>query len=55
MTITRTPGLINILRDILQGPENERPFLLLPVGYPADGVEVPDLVAKRVGDVLIWH
>jgi len=46
---------MNFLRDILQRPENERPFLLLPVGYPADGVEVPDLVRKHVGDVLIWH
>jgi nitroreductase len=55
VTLTHTPSPMNFLQDILQRPENERPFLLLPVGYPADGVEVPDLVRKRVGDVLIWH
>jgi iodotyrosine deiodinase len=55
VTLTHTPSPMNFLQDILQRPENERPFLLLPVGYPADGVEVPDLLRKLEGDVLIWH
>ncbi len=54
VTLTHTPSPMNFLHDILQRPENERPFLLLPVGYPADGVEVPDLVRKSSESIISW-
>jgi nitroreductase len=37
---------MGFLKEILGRPENERPFLLLPVGYPAEGAEVPALEKK---------
>ncbi|HBZ38434.1 MAG TPA: nitroreductase family protein, partial [Balneola sp.] len=32
-------------------PENEKPFLLLVVGYPAEGVEVPDIKKKSINEI----
>jgi iodotyrosine deiodinase len=55
VTLTHTPSPMNFLQDILSRPENEKPFLLLPVGYPIDGVEVPDLKRKSVDKVLKWY
>jgi nitroreductase len=45
-TLTHAPSPMGFLKEILERPENERPFLLLPVGYPADGAEVPALGKK---------
>ena len=55
VTLTHTPSPMNFLQHILNRPDNERPFLLLPVGYPADGVQVPDLWRKEVKHVLRWY
>ena len=52
VTLTHTPSPMNFLQQILERPENEKPFLLLPVGYPANGVEVPDLKRKKAEDVI---
>lgn len=54
VTLTHTPSPMNFLQEILRRPENEKPFLLLPVGYPLDGVKVPHLVRKAEQDVLCW-
>lgn len=54
VTLTHTPSPMNFLQEILGRPENEKPFLLLPVGYPLDGVVVPHLVRKAEQDVLCW-
>jgi nitroreductase len=40
-TLTHTPSPMGFLNDILYRPENERPFLLLVVGYPAPDAQVP--------------
>lgn len=45
-SLTHTPSPMRFLNDILGRPSNERPFLLLVVGYPAPGVKVPDLRRK---------
>ena len=45
-TLTHTPSPMGFLNDILGRPSNERPFLNLVVGYPADGVTVPALTRK---------
>lgn len=45
-TLTHTPSPMGFLRDVLGRPENERPFLLLVVGYPAPGTVVPRLRRK---------
>ncbi len=45
-TLTHTPSPMKFLNDILGRPKNERPFLLLVAGYPADDAEVPDIERK---------
>lgn len=47
-TLTHTPSPMKFLNEILGRPSNERPFLLLVVGYPADGARVPDIGRKRL-------
>ncbi len=48
-TLTHTPSPMGFLREVLGRPENERAFLILVVGYPADGVRVPDIHKKELG------
>jgi len=55
VTLTHTPSPMNFLQEILERPENERPFLLLPVGYPAPDAQVPDLVRKTKDDVICYY
>ncbi|HNQ12590.1 MAG TPA: nitroreductase family protein [Bacteroidia bacterium] len=55
VTLTHTPSPMNFLSSILKRPENERPFLLLPVGYPADDAIVPELDKKNIKEVLIRY
>ena len=45
-TLTHTPSPMRFLNEILDRPKSERPFLLLVVGYPAEGAEVPDIDRK---------
>ena len=53
--LTHTPSPMNFLQKILNRPENERPYLLIPVGYPAEGAKVPDIGRKPVGEVLQYY
>ena len=53
VTLTHTPSPMKFLRDILDRPQNETPFLLIPVGYPAEGTEVPDLKRKPLEEILV--
>lgn len=53
--LTHTPSPMNFLQDLLGRPANERPFLLLPVGYPASEAQVPDLKRKPLGDILFSY
>jgi iodotyrosine deiodinase len=53
VTLTHTPSPMAFLRALLGRPENERPFILFPIGYPADGCRVPDLTRKPLGDVFV--
>lgn len=54
VSLTHTPSPMNFLQKILDRPENERPFLLVPVGYPAEGATVPDLRRKSLEEVSVW-
>jgi len=53
-TLTHAPSPMGFLREILGRPANERPFLLLPVGYPAHDAEVPDLRKKSLEEFAVW-
>ena len=54
-TLTHTPSPMAFLSRILGRPANEKPFILFPVGYPADDCTVPDLRRKDLEDVAVWH
>jgi iodotyrosine deiodinase len=53
-TLTHTPSPMNFLKKILNRPDNERPFLLLPVGFPADEVFVPEITKKGLDEVAVF-
>jgi nitroreductase len=52
-TLTHTPSPMAFLTKLLGRPKNERPFAMLPIGYPADDCVVPDLTRKGLDDVLV--
>jgi nitroreductase len=54
VTLTHTPSPMNFLSELLNRPKNERPFLLLPIGYPADDATVPDIKKKTSEEVINW-
>jgi nitroreductase len=53
-TLTHTPSPMGFLAQILGRPANERPFILFPVGYPAEDATVPDLTRKPLDEVAVW-
>lgn len=55
VTLTHTPSPMNFLQKLLERPENEKAFLLLPVGYPADDAVVPVLDRKGPEDVIVYY
>jgi len=55
VTLTHTPSPMNFLTKILERPENERPYLLLPIGYPKEEAYVPDLKRKELDDVAVFY
>ncbi len=52
-TLTHTPSPMGFLGKILDRPKTERAFLLIPVGYPAEGCRVPDISKKPMDEVLV--
>ena len=55
VSLTHTPSPMNFLQKILDRPVNEKPFLLLPVGYPAENVTVPDIRRKPLEEIMLWR
>lgn len=55
ITLTHTPSPMNFLSQALERPENERPFLLLPIGYPAENATVPDLKRKKLDEFCVFY
>ncbi len=54
VALTHTPSPMNFLQKILERPQNERPFLLIPVGHPAENAMVPDIKRKGAGEAIAW-
>lgn len=50
-TLTHTPSPMKFLNEILDRPSQERPFLLLVVGYPTDNATVPDIAKKPLQSI----
>ena len=55
VALTHTPNPMNFLSKILKRPENERPFLLIPLGYPAKETFVPKLGRKGLNEVAVFY
>jgi iodotyrosine deiodinase len=55
VALTHTPSPMGFLARILGRPPGERPFLLIPVGYPAAGARVPRLERKPLAEILLWN
>ena len=51
-TLTHTPSPMKFLKKILKRPKNEIPFVLIPVGYPADNAVVPDIKRKLLEEIM---
>jgi nitroreductase len=54
-TLTHTPSPMGFLNKILSRPSDERPYLLLVTGYPADDVQVPDIQRKSLEDIMTFR
>ncbi|MCY4000426.1 MAG: nitroreductase family protein [Bacteroidetes bacterium] len=54
VTLTHTPSPMRFLSEILERPSNERPYILFPVGYPAEDATVPDLKRKNPDQLVTW-
>jgi nitroreductase len=55
VALTHTPSPMNFLCELLNRPENEKPFLLIPIGYPAENVMVPDIKRKEKKDIIVYY
>ena len=53
-SLTHTPSPMRFLNKILQRPEQERPFLLLVVGYPEKDAKVPDIQRKSLPEISTY-
>ena len=53
-SLTHTPAPMKFLNEILKRPENEAPYLILVVGYPADNATVPDISRKPFEQVATF-
>jgi hypothetical protein len=53
-TLTHTPSPMGFLSKILGRPENEKPYILFPVGYPSSDAMVPNLRRKSLDEVAVW-
>lgn len=51
-TLTHTPSPMKFLQEILGRPKNEIPFVLIPVGFPANDAKVPDITRKPLDNIM---
>jgi iodotyrosine deiodinase len=55
VALTHTPSPMNFLCELLQRPVNEKPFLLIPIGYPAVNATVPNILRKKKEEVIVYY
>jgi len=53
VALTHTPSPMGFLTELLERPANEKPFLLIPVGYAAEEAWVPDLKRKPLEEIMV--
>jgi iodotyrosine deiodinase len=54
VSLTHTPSPMGFLNKLLSRPRNERPFLILVVGYPAEDAVVPDIPKKSLAEITTF-
>ena len=54
-SLTHTPSPMKFLNEILDRPSNERPFLLLTIGYPAEDAQVPNIQRKQLSEIATFR
>jgi len=54
-TLTHTPSPMGFLSTILDRPKHEKPYVMFPIGYPADDAVVPELRRKSLDEVATWN
>lgn len=55
VTLTHTPSPMGFISKALNRPENEKPYLLLPVGYPSKECTVPNLKRKELNEIAFYY
>ncbi|MDU0369080.1 nitroreductase family protein [Hymenobacter endophyticus] len=55
VALTHKPSPMNFLARLLNRPKNERPFLLIPIGYPVSDTLVPDIHRKPLDEISVWY
>lgn len=53
-TLTHTPSPMKFLREVLDRPEHERPYMVIPIGYPAEDCTVPDITKKPLDEIAVF-
>ncbi|MGI5208012.1 nitroreductase family protein [Spirillospora sp. CA-108201] len=53
-TLTHTPSPMRFLNEVCDRPQEERAYVVIPVGYPAPDAMVPDITRKQVDEVAVW-
>jgi iodotyrosine deiodinase len=53
-TLTHTPSPMGFLNEICDRPPNEKPYVLLVAGYPAEDCRVPVITKKKLEEVSVW-
>lgn len=55
VALTHTPSPMNFLLKLLKRPVNEKPYLLIPIGYPSPNCLVPLLKRKNIEEISVWY
>lgn len=55
VALTHTPSPMNFLSKVLKRPDNEKPFLLIPIGYPSKTAAVPDIQRKKLEEIKVKY
>lgn len=55
VALTHTPSPMNFLQTLLKRPFNEKPFLLIPIGFPEQNAKVPDIHRKKLEEIAIFY
>jgi iodotyrosine deiodinase len=55
VTLTHTPSPMGFISKVLGRPENEKPYLLLPIGYPSETCTVPSLKRKKLNEIAFYY